>query len=136
MKKLVLLALFVLGTATASFSNEPPTIDGTYVTINSYAYSYEAGKWYELDTAYQMLEISIAEGVVRLGDNTYTILRMKKKDNKKMGSIDFEFRLANSKGEWLSATFVIFKREETGAKLYSQFYLSNAKMEVSYDLHH
>lgn len=135
MKQFALFALFVLGTTTASFSNEPPTIDGSYVTFHAFEYSYQTERWYEMDTAFQMLNISIANGTVQLGNNTYTIIKMKKKYNKKMDALDYELSLEDANGVRSTAIFVFYEEEESQEKSYAQFYLSNSEMEVSFDLH-
>jgi hypothetical protein len=139
MKRITLLAFLVLGTTMASFSNEPlsnePTsIDGSYVTVNSFEYSFETGEWYDLDTAYQILSISSADGNIKLGEDSYSIVKMKKKYNKKTNSMNFEFNLLDAAGERSTAIFISYEKDELGETKYAQFYLSNIESEVSFDL--
>ena len=73
MRKIILLLLLVLGTVGAAISNEPPTIDGTYVTVNTFQFNPENKEWVELNKAHILLKISVTEGTLKLGGSTYNI---------------------------------------------------------------
>lgn len=135
MRKIILLLLLVLGTVGAAISNEPPTIDGTYVTVNTFQFNPENKEWVELNKAHILLKISVTEGTLKLGGSTYNIKKLKTKYNKKEDSLDFKFKLTNSKGEWAVATFILYEKTNTeGMSAYPQFYLSDKEVDISFDV--
>ena len=134
MKKIAILTLFVLGIATSALSNEPPTIDGTYMTMGSFEYNYSSDKWVERESVAQLIEISIQNGTLKLGDQIFTIHKMKVKMNKKSGYLNYEFKLQDVNGEWAEASFIVSQDQTSGSHKPSEFYIFNSGAEISYDI--
>ncbi len=101
---------------TITFSNEPPEIDGTYIAVNSYKYSYTTDNWLESDEAFQIIEIRIDDQKVRICDQTFVIEKLKIKMYKNEGMVDFELKLSDSNGKWSFAIFTYFEEDKTGKK--------------------
>lgn len=134
MKKITLWMLFVLGIATSALSNEPLTIDGTYMTTGSFEYSYTSDKWVEREATAQLIEISILNGTLKLGEQIFTIEKMKVKTNKKSGYVNYEFKLKNVNGEWADASLIVSQNQSAGNTKPSEFYIFSSGGEISYDI--
>lgn len=134
MKKIALWTLFVLGIATSALSTEPPAIDGTYMTTGSFEYSYTSDKWVEREATAQLIEISIVNGTLKLGEQVFTIQKMKVKTNKKSGYVNYEFKLQDANGEWAEASLIVSQNQTAGNTKASEFYIFNSGAEISYDI--
>lgn len=133
MKNVVYLVMFLLGIALTANSNEPTSIDGTYITTKTYNYDFDKKIWEDIGDVNHKLHLNTLQGVVEFRHQKFTITKYKEKLYKKTGALEYKLTLLDENGQVSLAILLILPDQKINEIVY-QFYLSNDQLEASFDL--
>lgn len=131
-----IVALFLINVLISFSGNalEPSHVDGTYSTLGYFEFSYHQDTWEEAYHESLHIIIDLTKKRLTIGNENYTISKVKIADNKKHHSLDTTLILLDENGKKHKATFVHFNSIGDEEPHCPQLYLSDEEKEMSYDL--